>query len=167
MLTDWSETMDMLHTCDQNLYTIWQITSPELLLLFFKHFLRQWIFPTQFWNLYFLSRLHCKQILYHWANRKSLFNSSKNCKLLCWTPGFPGGSDTKESARNAGDLCSIPEFGRSPREGHVNPLEYSCLENLHGQKSLAGYSPWDHKESDTTEWLSSGVYLKLKITNQL
>ena len=82
---------------------------------------------------------------------KKPLNSSKNCKLLCLTPGFLGGSDTKECARNAGDLGSIPEFGGSPREGHVNPLEYSCLENLHGQKSLTGYSPWDHKESDTTE----------------
>ena len=45
------------------------------------------------------------------------------------TPGFPGGSDGKESARNAGDLGSIPGSGRSPREGHSNPFQYSCLEN--------------------------------------
>ena len=38
-------------------------------------------------------------------------------------------------------------------EGHGNPLQYSCLENPHGQRSLAGYSPWGCKESDTTEWL--------------
>ena len=36
-----------------------------------------------------------------------------------------------------------------------NPLQYSCLENPHGQRSLVGYSPWGHKESDTTEQLSS------------
>ena len=35
-----------------------------------------------------------------------------------------------------------PWFGRSPGEGHGNPLQYSCLENPHGQRSLAGYSPW-------------------------
>ena len=52
---------------------------------------------------------------------------------------------------NAGDLGSIPGFGRSPGEGHGNPLQYSCLEKPHGQRSLAGYSPWGHKESDTTE----------------
>ena len=40
-------------------------------------------------------------------------------------------------------------------EGHGNPLQYSCLENPHGQRSLAGYSPWGHKESDTTERLST------------
>ena len=43
--------------------------------------------------------------------------------------GFPGGSDGKESACNAGDLDSIPELRRSPREGNGNPLQYSCLEN--------------------------------------
>ena len=43
--------------------------------------------------------------------------------------GFPGGSDGKESAFNAGDLGSIPGLGRSPLEGNGNPLQYSCLEN--------------------------------------
>ena len=42
---------------------------------------------------------------------------------------FPGGSDGKASAYNAGDLCSIPGLGRSPGEGNGNPLQYSCLEN--------------------------------------
>ena len=40
-----------------------------------------------------------------------------------------GGSDSKESACNAGDLGSIPESGRCPGEGNGNPLQYSCLEN--------------------------------------
>ena len=43
--------------------------------------------------------------------------------------GFPGGSDIKASASNAGDLGSIPGSGRSPGEGNSNPLQYSCLEN--------------------------------------
>ena len=43
------------------------------------------------------------------------------------------------------------ESGRSCRRGHGNPLQYSCLENSHGQRSLAGYSPWGLKELDTTE----------------
>ena len=43
--------------------------------------------------------------------------------------GFPGSSDGKLSACNAGDLGSIPGFGRSPGEGTGNPLQYSCLEN--------------------------------------
>ena len=43
--------------------------------------------------------------------------------------GFPGGSNRKEPACNAGDLGSIPGLGRSPREGNGNPLRYSGLEN--------------------------------------
>ena len=42
---------------------------------------------------------------------------------------FPGGSDGKVSAYNAGDPGSIPGSGRSPGEGNGNPLQYSCLEN--------------------------------------
>ena len=61
------------------------------------------------------------------------------------------GSDGKELACNAGDLGSIPRLGRSPGGGHGIPLQYSCLENPHGQRSLAGYSSWGHKESDMIE----------------
>ena len=61
---------------------------------------------------------------------------------------FPGGSDGKVSAYNAGDPGSIPGSGRSPGEGDGNPLQYSCLENpMNG----GAYSPWGPKESDTTE----------------
>ena len=65
--------------------------------------------------------------------------------------GFPGGSDGKEPACNAEDLGSIPGLGRSLGGGHGNPLQYSCLENHHGQRSLVGYSPWGCKELDMTE----------------
>jgi len=73
--------------------------------------------------------------------------------FYCWQVGYyvlfclPGGSVGKESACNAGDLCSIPRLGRSPGEGNSYPLQYSGLEN-----SLD--YPWDHKESDKTEQLS-------------
>ena len=72
--------------------------------------------------------------------------------------GFPGGSVGKESACNAGDLDSIPGLGRFPGGGHGNPLQYSCLENPHGQRSQAGCSPWGHKELDT-EQQSTATYL--------
>ena len=72
-------------------------------------------------------------------------------KHVCSAAGFPGGSDYKESACNAGDLGLIPGWGKSPGGGHGNPLQYSCLEHPHGQRSLAGYSPWGRKESDTIE----------------
>ena len=68
---------------------------------------------------------------------------------------IPGGSDGKESACNVGDLGWIPGLGRSLEGGHGNPLQYSCLENPHGQTSLAGYSPWGYKESDPTEQLTT------------
>ena len=64
--------------------------------------------------------------------------------------GFPGGSDGEESACSVEDLGSIPGSGRSPGEGNGNPLQCVFLPGKsHGQRSLAGYSPWDHKESDT------------------
>ena len=65
--------------------------------------------------------------------------------------GFPGGSDGKESACNAGGLGLIPGLGRSSGGGHGNPLHDSYLENPHGQRSLAGYSPWGRKMLDMTE----------------
>ena len=58
--------------------------------------------------------------------------------------GFPRSSDVKESACNAGDLGSISGLGRSPGGGHDNPLQYSCLENPQGQRSLVGSSAWRH-----------------------
>ena len=67
-----------------------------------------------------------------------------------------GGSYDKESAFNAGDLGSIPGSGGSPGEGNGNPLQYSCLEKSHRQRSLMGYRPWGRKESDLTEQLTLG-----------
>ena len=64
---------------------------------------------------------------------------------------FPGGSDSKASVYNAGDLGSSPGLGRSPGEGNGNPLQYCCLEHPMDKRSLAGCSLWGRKESDTTE----------------
>ena len=71
---------------------------------------------------------------------------------------FPGGSVVKSLPANAGharDMGLITSLGRSPGEGNGNSLQYSCLENPHGQRSLVGYSPWSHKESNTTERFST------------
>ena len=59
------------------------------------------------------------------------------------------------NARDVRDVGSIPGLGRSPGGGHGNPLQYSCLENPQGQSSLAGYSQWGRKVSDTTERIST------------
>ena len=69
-----------------------------------------------------------------------------------------GGSDGKESTCNVGDLGLISGLGRSAGRGRGNPLQCSCLENPSGQMSLAGYSPWSHKELETTELLSTAQH---------
>ena len=63
--------------------------------------------------------------------------------------GFPDGSDSKESACNSGDPGSVPESGRSPGEGHGNPLQYACRENP-WREEPGGLQFMDPKESDPT-----------------
>ena len=63
----------------------------------------------------------------------------------------------KDLDANAGDIRdtgSVPGPGRAPEGGHGNPLQFSCLENPHGQRGLGGYSPRGRTESDTTERLT-------------
>ena len=64
--------------------------------------------------------------------------------------GFPGDSDSKESACNPGDFSLIPGPGRSPGEGNGKPTPVFLPGEIHGQRSLASYSLWAHKELDTT-----------------
>ena len=68
-------------------------------------------------------------------------------------------SDSKESACNEGDLCLIPWIGKIPwrREWQSTPVFLPG--EFHGQRSLAGYSSWGCKESDTTEQLTCSCYL--------
>ena len=65
--------------------------------------------------------------------------------------GFSGGSDSKESACNGGDLGSIPGLGRSPGEGNGYPLQYSGLENSMDRGAWWATVHGGHKESDMTE----------------
>ena len=51
------------------------------------------------------------------------------------------------NARDPGDTGLIPRLGTAPGEGNGDSLTYSCLEKSHGQRSLAGHSPWGHKSS--------------------
>jgi len=64
---------------------------------------------------------------------------------------FPGDSEVKASASDAGNLGSIPGSGRSPGEGNGNPVFLPG--ESHGWRSLVGYSPQGCKGSDTTEQL--------------
>ena len=83
------------------------------------------------------------------ANKLSKIRSAKHVSgFLFWESDFLDSSAGKESACNAGDPDSIPGLRRSAGEGIGYPLQYSGLENS------MDYSPWDHKESDTTEPLS-------------
>ena len=68
----------------------------------------------------------------------------------------PGGSAGKESTCNMADLGLIPGLEKSPGEGNGYPFHYSGLENS------MDYSPWGHKESDTTEQLSLELELELR-----
>ena len=70
---------------------------------------------------------------------------------LLW---FPGGSLVRNlpaSAGETGDVGSIPGLGRSPGGGNGNPVQCSCLEKSHGQRSLVGYGPQGHRESAVME----------------
>ena len=74
--------------------------------------------------------------------------------LLSEFLGFPGSTNDKEAPASEGDrrdVHVIPESGRSPGGGPGNPLQCSCLENSHGQRSLVGYRSWGCRELDTTE----------------
>ena len=74
-----------------------------------------------------------------------LISFTVNSPVLLMATGFPGGSEGKEPACNAGDPGLIPGLGRSPGGGYGDPLQYSCLENPQGERRLTGYSPWGRK----------------------
>ena len=89
-----------------------------------------------------------------WTGRPGMLQSMGSQRVghdwateLNWTSlkGFPGSSAGKESACNPGDPGLIPGLGRSPEGGPGSPLQCSCLENPHGQRSLERYSPWATK----------------------
>ena len=118
---------------------------PLTLWLLPSRFSRVWLFATP-WTV--PARLLCpwiRQAILEWAAISCSRGSSRprdrtwvswgSCIadrfLITWVPwgSFPGGSDGKASAYNAGDLGSIPGSGRSPGEENGNPLQHSCLEN--------------------------------------
>ena len=90
---------------------------------------------------------------------------SWGCRIMCWESQYMWGSEcsvgppqgtlvVKNVLGNRGDARdthSTPGCRRAPGGGCGSPLQYSCLENPHGPRSLVGYSP---QESDTTKWLS-------------
>ena len=85
----------------------------------------------------------------HWWKEGNLI---EHTLFISKERGFPGGSDRKESACNTEDSGSILGWRRSPGQGTGYSFQSSCLENSM-DRSLAGCSPWGHKESDTIERL--------------
>ena len=82
-----------------------------------------------------------------------LFCTKRLWACVCTQSGFPGGSEVKASACNAGDQGLIPGLGRSPGEGNDNPLQYSCLEN-----PMDGGVWWAtlvHGVANSRTWLSN------------
>ena len=84
-----------------------------------------------------------------------IYQSTHVCEYVCIYWASLVAQTVKNLPAMQGDLDAIPGLGRSPGRGHGNPLQYTCLENPHGQRNLTGYSPWGRKESDTTEGLNS------------
>ena len=74
--------------------------------------------------------------------------------IVILTEDFPGSADGKESACSAEDLGSIPKLERSPAEENVCTPLHLLPGKSHAQRRLVGYSPWSHKESDMTKWLT-------------
>ena len=87
-------------------------------------------------NLQLLSKVNLKKGLYdqkeeiyYSKHYLLLMQEAVNCFITLSHLGFPGDSDSKESACSAGDLGSVPELKRCPGEGNGYPLQHSCLEN--------------------------------------
>ena len=85
----------------------------------------------------------------------------KNIVQLQYPLGFPGGSSGEESVcqnKSGRRRRFDPWVGKSPWRKKWQPTPVFFPEKSHGQRSLAAYSPWGHKELDTTEWLSMHTY---------
>ena len=94
------------------------------------------------------------------SKEKLEIKSTKNCSSLDWKAEerFSEPNDMSMIslvAQWVQEMGSIPGLSRFPGGGHGNLLQYSCPENPHGQRSLAGCSPWSHKKSDMTEQLNT------------
>ena len=85
------------------------------------------------------------------TSQKTPFSTNQAIRSLGEVLGFPGGSDSKESACSAGDPGSVPRLGRSPGEGNGYPLQYSCLESSMDRGALQAAVHWAAK---SRTWLN-------------
>ena len=99
-----------------------------------------------------------------WFHQHDILLSGFCCSYT-YLPTILGSSNGKKSGHDAGNLGCIPGLRRFPGERHGNPLQYSCLENPHGQRILGGHSPWNRKELNMIEWLTlSHTYLPIQFS---
>ena len=128
--------------------TNWVSSSKLILLELHEKLLKNSALTTQ-WSTSIWSKLErWKNLISGCLMSLPDIQKKKNVTLKCCLPLF------YTTVCNVGDQGSIPGLGRSSEGGHGNPLQYSCLKNPHGQRILAGCSPWGRKESDTTKQLS-------------
>ena len=79
--------------------------------------------------------------------------------------GFPSGSVVKNPPANAGDLGSIPGWGKSPGGGNGNPLQYSCLETPMDQRAWWATAHWASKNQTRLTWLSTDADMQAHVLN--
>ena len=92
------------------------------------------------------------------SNYYTFICTLSRCIECWWASPVAQSKEFACSAGAVGDTGLIPGSGRSPGGENGNALQYSCLENPHGQRSLVGYSPWDHKELyDWSDWAHVNV----------
>ena len=130
--------------------------------------LLQGIFPTQGLNS---GLLHCRRILYQLSHKGSP-------RILDWV-AYPFSSGSSQPRKRTGVSCtpggfftnwairdpgSIPGLGRYPGERNWQSTPIFLPGKFHGQRSLMGYSPWGHKESDTTEQLHTHTHGTKKLS---
>ena len=103
---------------------------------------------------YYLSGVGQCNLLFYFAHRFSSRALKTNCHMVCSIKGFPGGSDSKASLYLQ---CGRPGFdpwvGKIPWRKKWQTTPVLLPRKFYGWRSLVGYSPWGHKELDTTEWL--------------
>ena len=103
-----------------------------------------------------LQSIGSQRVGHDWSNIVGI-HTHMHIHNICM--GFSDGSVKNPPAmQETSEL--IFQLGRSPGGGHGNPFQYSCLENPHRQRNLAGYSPWDCTELDMTEQLSTTQHIQ-------
>ena len=110
-------------------------------------------------NLFFPSFFNIRNVRLFWRNKVDFFPNKGSLGLLRWLSG-------KSQTANVGDARDngfSPWVGKIPWRRKWQPTPISCLGKSHGQRSLAGYSPWGSKESDMIKWLSMHTNVILQV----